>query len=45
MKDTAVAPDLQRLWQQLGVVAAGATVRLDDHAPLAGVRRAIMRAP
>jgi hypothetical protein len=45
MKDSAVAPDLRTLWQQLGVVSDGTTVRLDDHAPLAGVRRAIMRAP
>ncbi|HEV8019014.1 MAG TPA: hypothetical protein VGP32_10690 [Steroidobacteraceae bacterium] len=45
MKDTAVAPDLMTLWRQLGVVSDGATVRLDDHAPLAAVRRAIMRAP
>jgi hypothetical protein len=44
MKDTAVAPDLMTLWRQLGVVSDGATVRLDDHAPLAAVRRAIMRA-
>ncbi|HYB31962.1 MAG TPA: hypothetical protein VED45_00895 [Steroidobacteraceae bacterium] len=43
MKDTAVAPDLPALWQQLGVVSEGAAVRLDDQAPLAGVRRAIMR--
>jgi hypothetical protein len=45
MKDSAVAPDLRALWQQLGVVSDGTSVRLDDHAPLADVRRAIMRAP
>ena len=44
-KDTAMSPDLMQLWRQLGVVPDGAAVRLDDHAPLAGVRRAIMRAP
>jgi hypothetical protein len=45
MKDTAVTPDLMGLWRQLGVLPEGASVRLDDHAPLAGVRQAIMRAP
>jgi hypothetical protein len=45
MKDTAVAPDLMALWRQLGIEPAGAGVRLDEHAPLADVRRAIMRAP
>jgi hypothetical protein len=45
MKDTAVTPDLMQLWRQLGVVPDGASVRLDDHARLADVRRAIMRAP
>ncbi|HXW75563.1 MAG TPA: hypothetical protein VEK10_12185 [Steroidobacteraceae bacterium] len=45
MKDAPVTPDLMALWQSLGVVPEGASVRLDDHAPLADVRRAIMRAP
>jgi hypothetical protein len=45
MKDAPVTPDLMELWRQLGVVPEGASVRLDDHAPLADVRRAIMRAP
>ena len=45
MKDAPVAPDLMALWRQLGVEPDGAGVRLDDHAPLADVRRAIMRAP
>lgn len=45
MKDTPVAPDLMALWRQLGVEPEGAAVRLDDRAPLAGARRAIMRAP
>ena len=45
MKDTPVAPDLMDLWRRLGVTADGASVRLADEAPLAAVRRAIMRAP
>ncbi len=45
MKDAPVAPDLMALWRQLGVEPEGTAVRLDDHAPLAGARRAIMRAP
>jgi len=44
MKDAPVTPDLMALWRQLGVVPDGTDVRLDDHAPLADVRRAIMRA-
>jgi len=42
MKDKPVSPDLQDLWSKLGVVSRGGTVTLDDHAPLADVRRAIM---
>ena len=42
MKDKPVSPDLQDLWSKLGVVSHGGTVTLDDHAPLADVRRAIM---
>jgi hypothetical protein len=45
MKDRPVAPDLMRLWQQLGIEPEGSSVRLSDSAPLADVRRAIMRAP
>ena len=45
MKDTPVAPDLMALWRELGVEPEGAGVRLEDDAPLAPVRRAIMRAP
>ena len=44
MKDTPVTPDLMRLWQQLGIEPEGSSVRLSDSAPLAEVRRAIMRA-
>ena len=45
MKDTPVAPDLMKLWHELGVLPEGDSVRLVDDAPLAGVRHAIMRAP
>jgi hypothetical protein len=44
MKDTPVAPDLMSLWRELGVFPEGDSVRLNDDAPLAPVRRAIMRA-
>lgn len=44
MKDKPVSPDLMVLWRQLGVVPEGTGVRLDDDAPLANVRHAIMRA-
>jgi hypothetical protein len=45
MKDAPVTPDLMALWRQLGVLPEGNGVRLDNAAPLAEVRRAIMRAP
>lgn len=43
MKDKPVAPDLQELWTELGVVADGGSVKLNDDAPLAAVRLAIMK--
>jgi hypothetical protein len=45
MKDNAVTPDLPALWKQLGVDSDGGVIRLRDDAPLAAIRRAIMRAP
>jgi hypothetical protein len=42
-KDTPVAPDLMGLWQKLGVEPDGSGVRLNDAAPLAATRHAIMR--
>jgi hypothetical protein len=36
-----VTLDLSALWKQLGVISTGQTVRFDDDAPLAAVRRAI----
>jgi hypothetical protein len=44
MKDKPVSPDLHGLWSKLGVISDGDTVKLDDNAPMADVRRAIMAA-
>jgi hypothetical protein len=43
MKDKPVTPDLQDLWAKLGVVSDGGSVKLNDDAPLAAVRLAIMK--
>jgi hypothetical protein len=43
MKDRPEKPDLAALWRQLGIEPAGDGVRLNEQAPLAPVRRAIMR--
>ncbi|HEY4341336.1 MAG TPA: amino acid permease [Steroidobacteraceae bacterium] len=43
MKDKPVAPDLVALWHSLGVDADGNSVRLNDTAPLASIRRAIFK--
>jgi hypothetical protein len=45
MKDRPVSPDLNALWSSLGVVREGASVRLDDEAPRAAIRRLIMAPP
>ncbi|MDE2138694.1 MAG: hypothetical protein KGJ68_14780 [Gammaproteobacteria bacterium] len=42
MKDSAWTPDLPALWRDLGVESDGDSVRLNDAAPLAPVRHAIM---
>jgi hypothetical protein len=44
MRDKPVTPDLAQLWQRMGIIAAGNSVRFDDNAPLAAVRRDITRA-
>jgi hypothetical protein len=36
-----ITPDLSLLWKQLGVISTDDTVRFDDTAPLAAVRKAI----
>ena len=41
MKDQPFAPDLPALWRSLGVEREGDTVRINDQAPLAAIRRAI----
>jgi hypothetical protein len=45
MKETPEHVDLPDLWRRLGVVVQGGTVRFDDSAPLADIRRAITAAP
>ncbi len=42
MKDKPMSPDLDELWKQLGIRQRGAGVELDDDAPLAATRKAIM---
>jgi hypothetical protein len=44
-KEKSVAPDLDRLWANLGVHGASGGVRLVDTAPLAAIRRAITQPP
>jgi hypothetical protein len=44
MKDKPVTVDLDNLWTQLGVRSDGASVRFDDNATLAAIRRAITTA-
>ena len=44
-KDKSVAPDLDRLWAELGVRKASDAIRLLDSAPLSAVRRAITEPP
>jgi hypothetical protein len=44
MKDKPVGVDLDALWLQLGVQSSGASVRFDDSAKLAAIRRAITSA-
>lgn len=42
MKDKPVSPDLDDLWRQLGIRERGDSVELQDDAPLAATRKAIM---
>ena len=44
-KDKSIAPDLDRLWAELGVRKVSDAVRLVDSAPLAAIRRAITAPP
>src|SRR6266481_7712403 len=44
MKDMPVGVDLDSLWTQLGIQSDGASVRFDDSATLAAIRRAITTA-
>jgi hypothetical protein len=45
MKDAPDAPDLRAIWKELGVEVRGGVVELDDSAPKAAVRRAILARP
>ena len=45
MRATPVTPDLEALWQRLGVKLSGNSVEFDTGAPLADVRRAITQRP
>jgi hypothetical protein len=45
MRDTPVAPDLERLWQRLGVSRRDGQMTFDEDAPLMEIRRAITRVP
>ncbi|MCC6362063.1 MAG: hypothetical protein IT165_00985 [Bryobacterales bacterium] len=40
-KDTPVPVDLASLWRRLGVIPSSGSLTFDNHAPLAGIRRAI----
>lgn len=42
-KDQPIAPDLKALWSDLGIERDGNTLQLRDDAPLASIRRDIMR--
>jgi hypothetical protein len=44
-KDKSVAPNLDQLWGRLGVQTGSSSVRLDDAAPLAAIRRGITEPP
>jgi hypothetical protein len=44
-RKTAVTPDLEKLWQSLGVEAEGTKVKLVNEAPLSNIRRAITAQP
>lgn len=41
MAQDPVAPDLPALWRDLGIVVDGGQMRIEDSAPLAGIRTAI----
>jgi hypothetical protein len=45
MKDKPVTVDLAAIWRDLGVTAEGKSVRLNDSAPSAAIRRAITEPP
>lgn len=44
MREDPYDPDLEKLWQSLGVAVAGSSLEFDDSAPLAPLRKAITTA-
>ena len=44
-RKTAVSPDLDSLWQALGIAPDGLRTKLADDAPLSGIRKAITAQP
>ena len=44
MREDPYDPDLEKLWQSLGVAVAGRSLEFDDSAPLAPLRKAITTA-
>jgi hypothetical protein len=45
MKNRPYAPDLESLWKELGVALVDGTIRFDDEAPLASLRRNLTEPP
>ncbi len=43
-RDKPFAPDLPTLWRSLGIEPDGNSVRINDQAPLADIRKAIFKA-
>ena len=41
MKETPVTVDLSKIWQELGITVCGDSIKFDDNAPLANIRKAI----
>ena len=45
MAANPVEPDLKKLWHELGVLANDGKIKLNENAPLADIRRAIITPP
>ena len=44
MREEPYDPDLEKLWESLGIAIAGSSLKFDDNAPLAPLRKAITTA-